>query len=83
MEITTLTEFRRNMRFYLERVFNMGKPLFISRPKGHDVVLLSKDEYDGMMETFHLLSSPRNASRLMDAIQADKEGNGEKKDLQR
>lgn len=81
MEITTLTDFRRNMRFYLERVFNMGKPLFISRPKGHDVVLLSKEEYDGMMETFHLLSSPRNAARLMDAVKADKEGKGKERTL--
>jgi len=62
------------MRYYLEKVFNMGKPLFISRPKGHDVVLMSKEEYDSMQETFHLLSSPKNATRLLDAVKADKEG---------
>ena len=81
MEVTTLTDFRRNMRFYLEKVFNMGKPLFISRPRGHDVVLMSKEEYDSMQETFHLLSSPKNASRLLDAIKADKAGKAKPRPL--
>jgi len=74
MEITTLTNFRQNMRAYFEKVFEMGKPLFISRPKGHDMVLISKSEYLSMQETFHLLKSPKNAERLLKAIEADMEG---------
>ncbi len=81
MEVTTLTDFRRNMRSYFEKVFNMGKPLFISRPKGHDMVLMSKSEYNSMQETFHLLKSPRNAERLLKAIEADKKGEGTIQDL--
>lgn len=59
----------------------MGKPLFISRPKGHDVVLISKDEYNSMQETFHLLRSPKNAERLLKAIEADKAGKGKIREL--
>ena len=81
MEITTYTEFRRRLKFYFEQVFNMGKPLFISRPKGHDVVLISKSEYMSMQETLHLLSSPKNAERLLKAVEADKAGEGEVKGL--
>jgi antitoxin YefM len=81
MEITTLTNFRQNMRSYFERVFDMGKPLFISRPKGHDMVLISKSEYLSMQETFHLLKSPKNAERLLKAIQADKIGEGNVQEL--
>jgi antitoxin YefM len=81
MEITTLTNFRQNMRSYFEKVFTMGKPLFISRPKGHDMVLMSKSEYLSMQETFHLLKSPKNAERLLKAIQADKEGKGNVQEL--
>ena len=77
MEVTTVTDFRQNMRSYFEKVLNMGKPLFISRPKGHDMVLISKSEYVSMQETFHLLSSPNNAERLLSAIEADKEGKGD------
>jgi antitoxin YefM len=81
MEITTLTNFRQNMRSYFEKVFDMGKPLFISRPKGHDMVLMSKSEYLSMQETFHLLKSPQNAERLLKAIQADKAGEGNVQEL--
>lgn len=71
MEITNFTDFRQNMKMYFEKVFNMRKPLFITRPKGDDMVLLSKSEYDSMQETFYLLSSPKNAERLLKAIEAD------------
>ncbi len=81
MDITTLTDFRQNMRMYFEKVFEMGKPLFISRPKGHDMVLISKSEYESMQETFHLLKSPKNAQRLLDAIEADQSGEGTVREL--
>lgn len=81
MEITTYTEFRRNMRAYFEKVLNLGKPLFISRPKGNDVVLMSKSEYNSMLETFHLLKSPKNAARLLKSIEADKKGDGKARQL--
>lgn len=77
MEITNLTDFRKNMKTYFEKVFNLRQPLFIARPRGEDMVLLSKSEYESMMETFHLLRSPKNAERLRKAIEQDKAGKGE------
>jgi len=76
MEVTTLTDFRQNMRAYFEKVLQMGKPLFISRPKNDDIVVMSKSEYNSLQESFHLLSSPKNAERLLSAIEADKAGKG-------
>ena len=81
MEITTLTDFRQNMKNYFDKVLQMGKPLFIKRPKGNDMVLMSKSEYNSMQETFHLLSSPKNAERLLTAVEMDKKGKGKTKDL--
>lgn len=81
MEITTLSDFRQNMKAYFEQVFNMGKPLFIKRPKGKDMVLMSKSEYNSMQETFYLLRSPKNAERLLKAIEMDKAGKGSVNDL--
>ena len=69
------------MKAYFEKVRNLGKPLFISRPKSEDMVLISKSEYSSMEETLHLLSSPKNAERLHEAIKADKRGEGEVKEL--
>lgn len=36
-------------------------------------VLLSKDEYDALVETSYLLRSPENARRLMSALQSVRE----------
>ena len=69
------------MRAYFEKVFNAGQPLFISRPKGQDMVLISKSEYESMQETFHLLRSPKNAERLLKAVEADKNNQGTSHDL--
>lgn len=71
MDITTYTDFRQNMRAYIEKVFFLRKPLFISRPKGKDMVLISKEEYTSMQETLHLLQSPKNAERLLMALKQD------------
>jgi antitoxin YefM len=81
MEATTPTNFRQNMRAYFEKVLSMGKPLFITRPKGNDMVVLSKSEYDSMQETLHLLRSPKNAARLFQAIEEDKAGKGKSQGL--
>ncbi|MCF8460401.1 MAG: type II toxin-antitoxin system prevent-host-death family antitoxin [Flavobacteriales bacterium] len=81
MEVTTLTDFRQNMRAYFEKVFAAGKPLFISRPKGKDMVLISKSEYESMQETFHLLRSPKNAERLLKAVEADRNSEGTVREL--
>lgn len=76
MEVTNLTDFRKNLKAYFEKVFNLKAPLLISRPKGQDMVLVSKSEYNSMQETFYLLKSPENAERLMAAIERDKAGGG-------
>ncbi len=82
MIITSYTDFRQNMRAYFEKVFTMRKPLFIARPKGQDMVLMSKADYDSMQETFYLLSSPVNAERLNKAIEEDVKGGGVARKLQ-
>ena len=81
MEVATLTEFRKKMKSYFDGVFSSGKPLFISRPKGRDMVLISKSEYLSMQETLHLMSSPKNAIRLLEAIEQDQKQEGAKREL--
>jgi len=81
MEVTSFTVFRQNMKAYFEKVFNMGVPLFITRPKGRDLVLMSKSDYLSMQETFHLLKSPKNAERLLKAVEQDKAGGGTERTL--
>ncbi len=56
-------------------------PLFVTRQGKEDLVLISKSDYEGMQETFHLMSSPENAKRLNDSLEEYKNGGGEIKEL--
>jgi len=81
MEITTYSNFRQNLKAFLDKVFDSKSPVFVTRSNGEDVVVLSKDEYEGMQETLHLLSSPKNAQRLNESIEEYKRGGGQEKEL--
>jgi len=75
MLITTISDFRRDLKNYLDSVINNFETLIINRGKGDGVVVISLDEYNSLISTQHELSSKRNEARLDAAI--DKLRNGE------
>lgn len=81
MEITTYTNFRQNLKSFLDKVFSDHSPLFVTRSNGEDVVVMSKSDYESMQETFYLLKSPENAARLLKGIEEFEKGLGEEKQL--
>ena len=81
MEITNYTSFRQSLKSYLDKVFSNHTPLFVTRAKGEDVVVLSKADYDSMLETFYLLKSPKNALRLTKGLEDYEKGLARKQDL--
>lgn len=81
MEITTYSNFRQNLKSFLDRVFLDHNPLFVTRSNGEDVVVMSKSDYESLNETLHLLGSPKNAERLMKGIEEYENGGGTEKGL--
>jgi len=81
MEITTYSNFRMNLKSFMDKVLKTRAPLFVTRAKGEDVVVLSKEEYESMEETLYLLSSSKNAERVAQGIKEFEEGKGEVKEL--
>lgn len=81
MEITTYSNFRQNLKSFLDNVICNHVPLFVTRTNGEDVVVLSKKDYESLTETLHLLSSPKNAERLLQGIEEYEKGGGEEKEL--
>ena len=63
---TTTSEARRERVSLIERV-NLDRTEVEAISKRGSAVLMSKDEFDALMETSYLLRSPRNAHRLMSA----------------
>lgn len=82
MQTIMFSKAREELAGLLDRVTRDRAPVEIVRRDKPSVVIVDKDEYEGMMETLHLLSSPANAARLMEAVQAvDVAGTIELKDL--
>jgi antitoxin YefM len=68
MAHVSYTQFRNNLASYMDEVCDGRAPLVVTRQNARSVVLMSEQDYDGLMETVHLLNSPANAERLLRAI---------------
>jgi antitoxin YefM len=76
------TELRQNLARYLDEAIASRTPITITRQGGKaDVVLLSAEEFDGWMETVHLLRSPTNAQRLLRSIATADAGEAKAHDI--
>lgn len=72
---TTISDFRKDIKKYLDKVSNNFETLIINRGKDSGIVIISLEEYNSMLATNHELSSRRNEQRLDSAI--DKLNNGQ------
>lgn len=81
MLTTTLSDFRNNIKKYLDRVTDNFETLIINRGKDSGVVIISLDEYNSLSSTHHELSSKINEKRLNSAIAKLKSGSSFEKDL--
>jgi antitoxin YefM len=68
MAHVSYSKLRDNLAAYMDEVCNGRAPLVITRRNARSVVLMSEEDYDGLMETVHLLNSPANAARLLRSI---------------
>ena len=68
MAHVSYSELRKNLASYMDAVCDNRVPLFVTRQNARSVVLMSEDDYEGLMETVHILKSPANAARLLRSI---------------
>lgn len=81
MITTTLSDFRKAMKKYLDDVGDNFETLIINRGKDKGVVVISLEEYNSLRATQHELSSEANAKRLDSALEKSKKGKTFYKDL--
>ena len=62
------TDFRQNLATHMDEVCDSRAPLTVTRQGGRSVVVMAEEEYESLLETLHLLSSPANAERLLRSI---------------
>ena len=81
MLVANYSEFRTDLKKYLNEVEDNNETLIIKRGKGKGTVLISLEEYNSMMETMHLLGSMKNADRLHESMKEIKVQKGQSHDL--
>ncbi len=81
MLIASVTDFRKDIKSYLDRVAKNFETLIINRGKDEGIVVISLNEYNSLMATNHELSSRKNEKRLDAAIEKLNKGNSSEKQL--
>lgn len=81
MLTTTVSDFRKDIKYYLDQVIKNVETLIINRGKNSGIVVMSLEEYNALMATNHEISSRKNELRLDSAIEKLKSGQSFEKDL--
>ncbi|MFP4308090.1 MAG: type II toxin-antitoxin system Phd/YefM family antitoxin [Desulfococcaceae bacterium] len=66
--VTTYTNARATLAALCEEVASTREPVIIKRRNAPDVALVSADELESLIETAHLMRSPKNAQLLLAAL---------------
>ena len=66
---TTYTAARDQLKALMDKVVDDREVVLVRRRQGGDVAMVAAEELEGLLETAHLLRSPRNAARLLKALE--------------
>jgi antitoxin YefM len=81
MLTTSISDFRKDIKSYFDKVTKNFETLIINRGKDNGVVIMSLAEYNSLCATQHELSTKENEKRLDSAIEKLKSGNSKNRDL--
>lgn len=81
MNILTFSEARAGLKAVMDSVCKDHAPALITRVSGEHVVMLSLADYSSLEETLYLLSSSKNANRLMESIAQIQGGKAQPREL--
>jgi antitoxin YefM len=81
MDAVSYSDLRQNLKSYMDKVYSDHDPLIITRKNNENLVLLSIDEYNSLMETSYLLSNEANAEHLKKSIAQYAAGKTKKREL--
>ena len=76
MSTVTYEKASEDLASLLDEVASTREAVTIQRAGHPDVALLPADELSSLTETAYLLRSPRNAERLLGALERAREGGG-------
>ena len=64
MHTVTFSDARKHFADTMSRVTNNAEPVRVMRRDAPDIVMVDAGEYEAMLETLYLFSTPANAAHL-------------------
>jgi antitoxin YefM len=80
---TTYTQARSQLARFLDEVAENQEIVIVNRRGKEDVAMISASELGSLLETAHLMRSPKNAQRLLAALQRARENKGTRSSIER
>ena len=81
MKVVSFSEARNGLKTVLDRVVEDADYTIVTRRDADDVVVMSLESFNSLMETVHLLKSPANAAHLERSISQFKQGKAVVRDV--
>jgi antitoxin YefM len=81
MKVVSFSEARNSLKTVLDRVVADADYTIVTRRDADDVVVMSLESFNSLMETVHLLKSPANAAHLERSIAQLRAGKAVERDL--
>ncbi len=77
MKETTYTRARENLASLLDQVVDDREVILIKRRDNRNVALISEEDLSSLLETAYVMRSPKNAIRLVEALEWAKSNDGQ------
>jgi antitoxin YefM len=74
MKVVSFSEARNNLKTVFDEVVENADYTIVTRRDAENVVVMSLDSFNSLLETFHLLKSPANAAHLQRSISQFRQG---------
>jgi antitoxin YefM len=81
MNAVNYSDLRRNLKSYMDRVYEEREPLIVTRRNNENVVVMSIDQYNSLVETSYLLGTEANARHLLESLRDARAGHAEEREL--
>ena len=76
MRTANYTELRKNLKGHIDAVIADNDALIVDRGNNTGVVMISLEEYNSIMETEYIMSSPKVLADIRQSLQEISEGKG-------
>lgn len=75
------TEMRGNFKEYCDKVTDDFETVIVTRKDNKNVVMISQDEYNNMMENMFIMSNKKNYNRLLESRKQLEQGMRQSREL--